>query len=170
MRRWLGPLATGFVAAAACHAAALHFTPAFIMDRAYTLIGESGVPIHAFRLAPQMRPDTQTVVRPSPDLAYSICRFDLDRAPDGLRVVMAASNEYSSVSFYDARTNNFLTIRGKGKTREATLYREGSRAAGTGGYSSPTDKGVVLIRRLAPTDAAYRDVERTAEGDRCEVL
>ncbi len=159
MKRFFGPALVAAVLGIAVHAAIIYLSPQFIMDRAYTMLGERGTPVHGFQLSPQMRPDTQSVVRPSPDLAYSGCRFDLSQAPDGLLVRMAAFDGYSSLSFFDAQTNNFLTVRGNGEAQEVTLTRE----------NSPSDKGIILIRRLAPTEEDYMKVAEIAKSDICEV-
>ena len=160
MKRLFGPIAVAIVLGIIVHGAIVHFAPSVIMDRAYTLIGERGTPVHGFQLAPQMRPSTQSVVRPSPDLAYSGCRFDLGQAPNGIRVRMAAYDGYSSLSFFDAQTNNFRTIRGDGVAQEFTLN------AG----NAPSQKGIILIRRLAPTDVDFARVVEVAKADDCEAL
>jgi uncharacterized membrane protein len=160
IKRFAGPFLLALVLGAAAHAAIVFYAPSIIMDRAYKMIGQRGTPVHGFQLGPQMRPDTQSVVRPSPDLAYSGCRYDLALAPDGVRVRMAAFDGYSSLSFFDAQTNNFLTLRGDGAVREVVLTRE----------NSPSERGIILIRRLAPTDADYARVEQIAVNDECKAL
>ena len=167
MRSWLLPIAFGAVLAVITHMGVVHFAPPLIMDRAYTMLGQRGTPVHGFQLAPQMRPDTQSVVRPSPDLAYSGCRFDFAKAPKGLRVTMAAFDGYSSLSFYDARTINFKTIRGDGEQREVILLPP---SASDQGNAAPSEKGVILIRRLAATPEAYAQIVSVAEGDTCQPL
>ena len=61
---------------AAGHAVVLFGAPSFIMGKAMAAMEERDVPTHAFALAKRMTPETQRVVRPSPDLAYSLCLFD----------------------------------------------------------------------------------------------
>ena len=172
MKKWLGPLAFCFALGLSTHLAIIHYAPSLIMDRAYTMLGERGTPVHGFNLAPQMRPGTQSVVRPSPDLAYSGCRFDLTRAPNGIRVTMAAYDGYSSLSFFDAETNNFMTIRGNGEARETKLlspFIEQDEGGG-GATIAPSEKGIILIRRLAPTQKAYDKVVEASVGDACEAI
>ena len=160
MKRFLGPIILAAALGMAAHFSIVYFAPQIIMDRAYTMLGERGTPVHGFQLAPQMRPETQSVVRPSPDLAYSGCRFDLSQAPNGLRVRMAAYDGYSSLSFFDAQTNNFITLRGDGEAKEVVLNRD----------NSPSDKGIILIRRLAPTQSDFAAAAQIAQGDICDVL
>ncbi len=170
MKRLFGPIIVCVIAAIASHLLVLQQAPSFIMDRALTMLEKRGIPLHGFLLAERMTPQTQSVVRPSPDLAYSACRFDLDQAPRGIRVRMAATPDYASLSFFDANTNNFLTLRGEGEARETILLPPGSTEPGEGSTVSPTKRGVILIRRLAPTQEAHDAVAAIATGDTCEAI
>jgi hypothetical protein len=77
MKRWLGPLAVLLVCAAATHAVTLAQAPAFIMARAMATLADRGVALHAFTATPRVTPQSQQVVRSSPDLSYALCRYDL---------------------------------------------------------------------------------------------
>ncbi|MCL4671748.1 MAG: DUF1254 domain-containing protein [Sphingomonadaceae bacterium] len=165
MNRWIGPFATAAVAGLAAHVYTVQAAPAFIMGRAMDAMEQRGVPLHAFSLAPRTTPQTQTVVRPSPDLAYSVCRYDFDQLDGPLTVRMAAWDNYSSVSFFDGETNNFLTVRGDGKAREVVLH--GPAPVSSRAHRSPTTKGLILIRRLAPTQADYDRVTGVSASDLC---
>lgn len=163
--RWIGPLVLASVAGIAAHLYTVKAAPAFIMGRAMDAMEQRGVPLHGFSLGPRTTPQSQTVVRPSPDLAYSVCRFDFDQLDGPLTVRMAAWDNYSSVSFFDAETNNFLTVRGDGVAREVVLH--GPDAKAQAGPRAPTAKGLILIRRLAPTQADYDRVTGVSASDLC---
>lgn len=161
------------------HFATLHMTPGVIMSKAMKQIEARGVALHRFSLLPRTTPKTQTVVRPSPDLAYSICRFDL--SGDEVLVVRAGLyDNYTSVSFFDMHTNNFATVRvGAGDNpasgSEILLRGPGGakleHAAYVGPqFESPTQRGLILIRRVAPTVAAYEKVISIASDDSCALL
>ena len=155
---------------AAGHAAVLFLAPGFIMGRAMTAMEQRGMAPHGFRLVDRMTPQTQTVVRPSPDLAYSVCLFDFEASKGHALGIRAAPwSDYSSVSFFDAKTNNFATLRGGGNGVDAVLLPPGAIEQADA-LISPSEKGVILIRRLAPTEAAYREVAAIAVGDRCQML
>lgn len=170
MTRWLGPVIVLAIAAIAGHIFVLQSAPTLIMSRALALMEDRGIPLHGFSLAPRMTPDTQTVVRPSPDLAYSVCRFDFDMAPQGLRVVMAPYGRYSSLGFFADNTDNFSTFRGDGRQIALTIMPPGTDTFELDTITSPSSKGLILIRRLAPTNSAYEEVEEIAKGDRCEAV
>lgn len=168
MKRWLGPLAAMLVVAAATHAAALHFAPAFIMSRAMDALAARGIALHRFTTPQRVTPQTQTVVRSSPDLYYALCRFDLSNPGMQLDVRIGDWPDYQSVSFFAAQTDNFATIRGTGRAVAVRLLPPGS-APEAGAIVSPTAKGVILIRRLAPSAERFAAAEAAGKADRCRL-
>lgn len=162
------------VSAGLAHWLTLESLPGAIMARAMDTMAERGIPFHSFVLVPRATPQNQTVVRPSPDLAYSICRFDLTEAPYGLEVIAGPSVGLASMSFFDAETNNFATLalaedqslavellptslqpQGIREEPESTVVR------------APTETGLILLRRLAPTTGRFAEVEAASTLDRC---
>lgn len=187
MRRWAGPLAAAILTAALAHWLTLALAPAFIMDRAMAALAARGVALHAFTTPERVTPQSQQVVRSSPDLYYALCRYDLSRPAGGgsgaprLEVTMARWDGYHSLSFFDASTNNFATIRGTGKSVSVSLQPgvgengpvTAFRPGDPGRYgrdfvvNSPTDRGVILIRRLAPSAEAFAKALDVGKRDDC---
>ena len=166
MTRWLGPLLVLAIAALGPHWATLAFAPSVIMDRALGALESRGVALHAFTAPTRITPQSQQVVRSSPDLFYSLCRYDLSGPASSLSITMAEWPDYQSLSFFDAGTNNFLTHRGTGQSITVTLT-----APGSGGDSeSPTQRGVVLIRRLAPSQELFDAAKAVSVGDTCALV
>ena len=168
MRRWIGPLAVLLACAGAGHALTLHFAPSFIMARAMDALEARGVALHRFTVPQRITPQTQTVVRSSPDLYYALCRYDLADPGQALTVRMGAWPDYQSVSFFDARTDNYATLRGTGRDVTVRLLPPGSAAA-PGAIISPSAKGVVLIRRLAPDAGRFAAAARAGAQDSCRI-
>ncbi|MEM1104783.1 MAG: DUF1254 domain-containing protein [Pseudomonadota bacterium] len=159
------------VSAVLAHLATVHAVPGVIMSRAMAVMEARGAPLHSFALVPQTTPESQTVVRPSPDLVYSVCRFDLSKTERVLNIVVGEFDGLSSVSFFDARTNNFAT---RAVPEGVRLQLRLSRAAPDAQTASeievvqaPSDVGLVLIRRLAPTAAQFAEVEAASRFDMC---
>jgi len=168
MRRWLGPALLLTACAAAAHAATLHFAPDAIMGRAMDALAARGVVLHRFTAPERVTPQTQSVVRSSPDLFYALCRYDLADSGAWLTLQMAQWPDYQSLSFFDARTNNFATIRGSGKLVAVRLLSPRS-AAEPGAIVSPTASGVILIRRLAPDAERFAAAAMASSGDHCQL-
>ena len=169
VKRWFGPLAIATICALAAHGLALHLAPGLIMARAMDALAQRGVALHSFTAPQRMTPQTQSVVRPSPDLYYSLCRYDLSQPGTQLSLRMAAWPDYQSLSLFDAQTDNFAVLRGTGKAVAVRLLPPGS-AAQKGAIVSPTAKGVILIRRLAPDAARFAAAATAGEGDACRAV
>ncbi|WP_298301106.1 DUF1254 domain-containing protein [uncultured Erythrobacter sp.] len=174
MKGWIGPIAFAAVTGIAAHWATLSFAPGVIMDRTLLALKNRDVALHAFTTPQRITPETQAVVRTSPDLFYALCRYDLSEPESRLYVKIGRWPEYQSLSFFDAETNNFVTIRGEEEedvwvvlaTKDTPILGEGEY----GNPRSPTTRGVVLIRRLAPTQELFDQALQAAEADECRLL
>ncbi|MGB0907012.1 MAG: DUF1254 domain-containing protein [Maricaulaceae bacterium] len=176
MRRFILLVVIFVLAAILGHFVVLRLVPSVIMNKAMEQMEARGVTLHSFTLAPRTTPQTQTVVRPSPDLAYSICLFDLS-VGQSLRVKTGLYDDYASVSFFDARTNNFASVRvGAGldpaQGSDILLHAAGKPALSVSEFAgpqfnAPSQRGLILIRRLAPTQALFKNVAEIASADMC---
>lgn len=168
MKRWFGPFVTLLIAAIAAHWATLHYAPSVIMDRALLALKDRGIAEHAFTTPERITPQTQAVVRSSPDLFYSLCRYDLSQEGAVLDVTVGEWPDYQSLSFFDEETNNFATIRATGGNAQTYLYfDDGEHNRPDSWIPSPTKRGLVLIRRLAPTQDTFRAAQKVSEADSC---
>lgn len=168
MRRWLGPLAALLACAVATHGLTLVQKPAFIMARAMDALEQRGVEPHRFTTPQRVTPQTQSVVRSSPDLYYALCRYDLNNAEAGLAVRMGSWPDYQSLALFDARTDNFATVRGTDKQVSIRLLPPGSTPS-AGAIVSPTAKGVILVRRLAPDAERFAAAATAGRADECRL-
>lgn len=178
MRKFALPVVVLIVTAVISHVLILNAIPNVIMGKAVSSMEERGIPLHRFVLASRTTPQTQTVVRPSPDLAYSICLFDFSKIQTPLQIQAQHWSNYASISFFDAQTNNFETIRigyADGKiiqTRVLLLAPDStysvSSTEDTYYIRSPSERGLILIRRLAPTSQDYENVRKHAVFDICQ--
>jgi hypothetical protein len=171
MRRWLAPLALGVLVGAGAWHATLLATPYALMRVAIKRLGATGE-VNAFVHSPPTRAEHQLVVRPSPDLLYSICVFDTSQGPV-LVDVPPIANHYWSVSVFDARTD-VAAVRsdrdtGGGPARLA-LVRSGQSAPN--GYQAVPlghPRGIALIRVLVSGEADVRAVDPVRQQARCRV-
>jgi uncharacterized membrane protein len=169
MKRWIGPVLVLLACAAGAHVLTLHFAPSFIMSRAMAALAERGVTLHRFTNPERVTPQTQNVVRSSPDLYYALCRYDLGNPANEVALTMAPWPDYQSLSFFGGRTDNFATLRGSGKAVSVTLLPPGSPPQ-QGAIVSPTAKGVILIRRLAPSAKDFAAASQAGAGDECRLV
>ena len=142
--------------------------PGLIMGRAMDRIETMGAAAGAVRHAPRVTAENQTIVRSSPDILYSVCLYDLADGPMRIDVIWPAEDNYASVSFYDANTNNFRAISDRdvdGPTTSISLARrfESFVPDQTDAHASaPTTTGLILFRRVidATTDLDIAETER----------
>lgn len=157
------------------HAAALFAGPTLVMRVAMKRIaGEAGVNHWAF--APRTTPETQRIVRSSPDLAYAACAWDVSRGP--VRIRAAGSDDYASLSLYGANTDNFFSRNDRTMGPdgvEIVLVARGTKPpAGVDPASvvvAPSRRGLALDRRLAPSAEAFARADAARRAvDVCEPL
>ena len=172
------PLVLGLAAFAAtfliAHFLVLAALPGRIMSTVRERMIEGGVPLNAWQMSPQITPETQTVVRPSPDLAYTICLIDLSAGPALLEV--PAWPDYGSVSVFDAGTDNVyagaLDSRQPGtpEIRRILIALPKHDLPAQDGVDIVTVKNpeaLALIRRLAPTPWAWEEAASLLPESRC---
>ncbi len=174
MMRWIFWLAFIGVVAAGIHVVTVAALPSFIMSRVISAVGGEATG----RILFTDRPDetARRVVRPSPDLLYSICVFDVSKNP--LRITTGApADTYWSVSFFADNTDNFFVFndtRAQGKSSTILLIGKGQQLPAQDGavtvVSAPSPKGLVLFRTLISDEARLPEIDRQRREARCEVI
>ncbi|AXE65383.1 hypothetical protein BBF93_14995 [Hyphomonas sp. CACIAM 19H1] len=177
MRAFLTGLAAFAITFLIAHFVVLSALPGKIMSTVRGQMVERGMPVHAWAMSPRVTPESQPVVRPSPDLAYAICLIDLSNGPVELSV--PAWPEYGSLSIFEADTDNVyagsLDARAEGTPgiRRVIVALEGQDLYQYGEaeqviVSKP--EALALIRRLAPSQAAYEAAAALIPASRCAPL
>ena len=157
-------LATAVIA----HLAVVYAAPRLMMGAAIERLSDAGG-VNTWRVADRVTAQSRAIIRPSPDFAYSACVYDLSNGP---LVIRAAPWEaYWSLSLYGANTDNYYVIddREARYGAEITLVRAG-RSPPEGAATvveSPSQRGVALIRRLAPSPSLHSAAAEVARGDVC---
>lgn len=109
---------------------------------------------------PRADASSRTIVRPSPDLLYTSCAFDVSERP--LRITAPVPDSYLSISGFAANTDNFFAINdaqvpaepGGRKRLDIVLARAGARDLPPGArvVTAPTTRGLILFRLLITRD------------------
>ena len=133
--------------------------PSLVMQTLYNVGSQdSGVNTLTTRL--ETDATSRQVVRPSPDLLYAICFYDLSEGP--ITVPAPVPARYWSLQFYQMNTDNFAGITNQreqayriGSTAEVMLVSDGQNAPEFAGevFTSPTTRGVMLLRASAIGDS-----------------
>jgi uncharacterized membrane protein len=172
MRRWLFPIVAGGLVALGAYQATLLATPYALMQAAMMKVGKQG-PANQFAFAPMTTAENQTIVRPSPDLSYSVCAFDVSKGPV-LVDVQPLPGYYWSVSIFDARTD-VAAVRSdrdtKGTAARLALLKAGQTApAGYEPVRVGYDRGLVLIRILVAPASTFPTIDAIRRKSTCKQL
>ena len=135
------------------------------------IVSSPGGGYNILRPAPPVTPAARRVVRPSPDLIYSICVYDVSVGPVVMQ--MAPGPGYHSLSLYDADTNNFYAVndREAGENPFQIVLSNKPNDKLVDGTDiqvvTPTETGVALIRRQATPEAMLEASLDARKGDTC---
>jgi uncharacterized membrane protein len=175
MRRhaWTGWIAATIVVAAIVPVGTVHELPHLIMARTLARIG----PPNTMHFGSRPDAATRTVVRPSPDLLYSACPFDLSKGP--LQVTARVPHStYWSVAAFDAATNNFFVRDDEqisGSSIEIIALRP-DMTPPPGGFPrriilfAPTEKGLFLFRLLINDDKNLANLTAIQHQASCQTV
>ncbi|MEY4952493.1 MAG: hypothetical protein RL299_917 [Pseudomonadota bacterium] len=166
-------LALLFAAAAALgHVGLVLATPNALMRIVMNRASQEGALVNQFQFGPRTTKDSRGVVRPSPDLAYSTCVYDLSQGPVRVSAAPTPEQGYVSVSVFAANSDNIAVFDTTQKPGGVTfvLAREGQQTPpGAEVVISPSDRGIVLDRRLAANDEMFAAADQARRADTCEV-
>ncbi len=172
MRNWLIPALAAVIMAFTAYQATLLATPYALMYAALQKIGDRTQP-NRFAFSPMSTADNQPIVRPSPDLSYSTCVFDVSNGPV-LVDVAPVPGRYWSVSIFDARTD-VAAVRSdrdtKGRPARLALVKEGQAAPK--GYEPVVvkyDRGLALIRILLATSDEFPAIDAIRRKSTCRQI
>lgn len=166
--RWILAASVFLLMALVGHIAVLTAIPSLIMGKAHDRMEAQGAGMYRWVASPRMTPQTQTVVRPSPDLSYAICRFDLADGPVLLEAPL--SEAYGSLSIFDDRTNNvFVASLQEGSAFNGVIVHAPGDVPDAGGRETLAlgGRGLALIRRLSPDEASHGQAAELAAASVC---
>ncbi len=166
MSGWGKYAVAALLAAVITHFVIIFVTPNVLMDVAFKRLGSA----NAWHLGQRVTQTSRAIVRPSPDFAYSACPYDLGNGP--VRIHIAPWGDYWSLSLYAANSDNYYVLddREAQTGADVLLIRAGSAPPDHETAmiaQSPSQRGIALIRRLAPTPDTYAAVAQVSRGDVC---
>lgn len=176
MNRKLQWLAAFAVLAVIFHVAIVWAVPRVVMSAAMTKIGGEGA-LNTFTHVPRPTDASRAVVRPSPDLAYSVCILDLSAGP--VRIEVPASAPYTSLALYSSVTDNYFVRNNRedgglrdGEVIGIVVTAPGDEAPanlpdGFAAVTSPTEKGLALVRRVIENDEAMPRLDEIRSHSVC---
>lgn len=164
MKRLALMAAGAVLLAAATHLLVVWATPRIVMNAAMAKIGGDDE-INIIKNAPPATSKARTIVRPSPDLAYSACVLDLSKGSVRLRIPVTAP--YTSLSLYSSATDNYFVLDDRnvaGTDMDVlVLGPDAERPAGISPevtvVEAPAARGMAIVRRVIESKAALPAVD-----------
>lgn len=172
--RWIRWSLFTLVLAAIIHWFVVNEAPTVIMWRAMAKVGSGRV--NTIAHGERATEEARAIVKPSPDLLYSTCTFDVSRRP--LKIVTGApADTYWSVALYADNTDNFFVLndtKANGQPATIILLGPGQSApidtAGTITVNSPSTKGLVLFRTLVNDENRVSEIDAARRAANCQTL
>lgn len=181
MMRWLIPIAAALITGLIAFWIVIQAVPGFIMGRALDRLAAMDAGWNQVWHGPPTDETSRRVVRPSPDILYSVCPYDLSDGPLRLTVPWPSDGSYASISFYDADTNNFEVINDRDRRQASSeeihlhsfhlgappgdLDDQDARAVVT-----PTVQGLALYRRVVMGGTRVETADGERQAFSCESL
>ena len=171
---WLFWIAATILVAAIVHLGSIWLLPRVVMMRALDRLGTPNV-MHVGHL-----PDatSRTIVRPSPDILYASCPYDLSKGPLQVTAPVVRAN-YWSISAFDAATNNFFVKNDQQATSdllEVVIVQRGQPWPPLGNaverviLFSPSERGLILIRAVVGDRKQLPAIEAALHQARCRTV
>lgn len=172
MKRILTFIVGTAIVAGAVHVAVVWALPRVIMTKVMSAVA-GDAKANEFVEQPLATSAARRVVRPSPDLAYSICILDLSKGP--VRVQVPLTEPYTSVALYSSATDNFYVRNDReaaGKELDVVILPKGASApvnvpAGADVVTAPTASGLVLVRRVVESPEAFPALDEVRKKATC---
>jgi len=163
-------LAVVIAVAVATHLAVIFAAPYAMMGIAMSRISQHGKVVNAWTFPPRTTERSRAIVRPSPDLAYASCVYDLAKGP--VRIKVTPSGDYTSLSIFQANSDNIYAVNDRQAPNgvDLLLVRKDAKLNAPPGVTlvrSPTRRGIILDRRLAPTAEAFAVAVEARKADVC---
>lgn len=169
---WRGPLLALVLTAALACATAIWAIPGLLMTVAIDRLA-SAKGVNSMSHGSLATPARQPVVRPSPDLAYSACPFDLKQGPLLIEISPVAGR-YSSLSIFDGRTDVILVrndVQAKGRPYRLAVALHGQATpAGIEVVRSDTASGIALIRLLLIAPSELPQLQAARAKSTCRTI
>lgn len=171
IRRWLGAIMFGVFAGLVAWQITLALIPSALMRLAIGRVSAQGSAINAMAHAPLVTAKARAIVRPSPDLLYSSCPFDIGAAPLLIDATPVTA-PYWSLSIFDAQTNAVFVAnnqRGVAPLRLAVVTGDQTAPAGYRAVRVSGTGGIALVRILIDRGAPIGAIDAARRTARCRL-
>ena len=161
------------VAGYAGYEAALRYIPIKAMSAAEARIAARIGSFNQMSHPPRPTANSRSVVRPSPDLLYSACVYDLSGGPVKFTGTVPLGS-YWSLSFFAHNTDNYFVVNDSelgGQAFQFVLVKENQPPPESVGMAeiiySPSKTGIVIQRVFVDKDERVDELDQQRKSTRC---
>ncbi len=171
MKSWIKWIVATIILAVIVHLIVVKIYPNIIMGAVTGKLEKIYKGTNKLMHAPPTTDKARRVVRPSPDLLYSACVYDVSKNP--IRITAKVPDTYWSISFYRTNTDNFFVKNDRQvKSRDVAfiLVGKGKTVSDAGGaevIEAPTDKGFFIIRMLVKDETRINELIEVQKQATC---
>jgi len=172
--RWTRWLLLALGVAIVVHAATVYLLPRIVMRFATAgMAANAGFNQAVF--PPRADETARGIVRPSPDLLYAGCAFDVSGRPLRIRAEVPRDT-YWSLSMFAANTDNFFVVNDRAAasgTVDLVLARVGTKVTVPDGATLvevPSASGIVLTRTLVASAERATELDQARRRFSCAPL
>lgn len=173
MKTW--PIwAAGTVALAAVfHILTVFGLPYGIMDRAMAGIASQAGGVNKPAYPDRATAASRGIVRPSPDLLYTACVYDVSEQP--VKITSPVPDTYWSLSTFASNTDNFFVVNDRqaksGRIEIILTADENTKTEpGVPVVITPSTRGIVLFRSLISSEESRAEIDAMRRQSNCEPL
>ncbi|MEP0706916.1 DUF1254 domain-containing protein [Parvibaculum sp.] len=173
MKTWPMWIAGTIALAAVFHILAVFGLPYGIMDRAMAGISAQAGGVNKAVYPDRASASVRGIVRPSPDLLYTACVYDVSNQP--VKLTSPVPDTYWSLSTFASNTDNFFVVNDrqvKGGNIEIILAASDNAATPKGipVVVAPSARGIVLFRSLITSEDSVVEIDALRRQANCEPL
>ena len=172
MRRWTLPLLLGLILGIVGYTVMMMQFPHILMSFATQRVSKAAG-YNAMFASPMATDKARAIVRPSPDLAYSSCPFDVSNGPVLVDVAPVPA-PYWSLSVFDARTDVVFVrnnIDAEGQPIRIAIALAGQPVPdGMQAVRVKDATGIALIRTLVQDRAQFPAIDAARKTSSCKPL
>jgi uncharacterized membrane protein len=172
MRRWTLPLVLGLILGVVGYTVMMVQFPRILMSFATQRISKAGG-YNTMYASPLATDKARAIVRPSPDLAYSSCPYDVSNGPV-LVDVQPVPAPYWSLSVFDGRTDVAFVrnnIEANGQPIRVAIAMAGQPVpSGMQAVRVADSSGIALVRILVQDRAQFPAIDAARKKSSCKPL
>lgn len=159
------------IVAVVSHLVVVRYTPKALMALIMFNINSEAGGANRLYIPERITAKSRKIVRPAPDLAYTVCAYDLSDGP--VMATLNASDNYTSLAVFADNTDNIFAVNDQaisGKLVTVVLRTEQQEirpATDVIEVTAPSDKGLILWRRVIPSNADWPQVDTARREVSC---